>query len=88
MKKEIFQMSISLDGYFEGPRSQYRLAHRGRRLQRVGLMDEVCFIITPVLLGAGHAEFGDIKKRHELKSLWTKKFESGNVVLSYAPTTR
>jgi dihydrofolate reductase len=51
-----------------------------------GLMDEVRFIMTPVLLGAGNPVFGDIKKRHELKLLWTKRFASGNVVLAYAPT--
>jgi dihydrofolate reductase len=53
-----------------------------------GLMDEVRVIMTPVLLGEGHAVFGDIKKRHELKLLWTKTFESGNVVLAYASTPR
>jgi len=51
-----------------------------------GLMDELRFIVTPVLLGTGHAVFGEIKNRHELKLLWTKTFESGNVVLAYAPT--
>jgi len=50
-----------------------------------GLMDEVRVIMTPVLLGEGHAVFGEIKKRHELKLLWTKTFESGNVVLAYVP---
>jgi hypothetical protein len=49
-------------------------------------MDEVRFILTPVLLGTGHAVFSAIKNRHELKLLWTKKFESGNVLIAYAPT--
>ncbi|HEY5094644.1 MAG TPA: dihydrofolate reductase family protein [Candidatus Eremiobacteraceae bacterium] len=53
-----------------------------------GFMDEVRFIMTPVLLGAGNPVFGDIKKRHELNLLWTKRFASGNVVLAYAPTPR
>ncbi len=53
-----------------------------------GLMDEVRFILTPVLLGTGNAVFREINKRHELKPLWTKKFESGNVLAAYAPTPR
>jgi dihydrofolate reductase len=53
-----------------------------------GLMDEMRFILTPVLLGTGHAVFSEITKRHELKPLWTKKFESGNVIAAYAPTPR
>jgi dihydrofolate reductase len=54
----------------------------------MGLMDEVRFILTPVLLGKGRAVFSEIKQRHELKPLWTKNFDSGNVLMAYAPTPR
>ena len=53
-----------------------------------GLLDEVRIILTPILLGAGKAVFGDIKKRHPLKLLSTKAFKSGNVILAYEPTRR
>lgn len=53
-----------------------------------GLMDELRFIVTPILLGTGHAVFSDIKKRHELKLLWTKKFASGNLIAAYEPMPR
>lgn len=49
------------------------------------LIDELHFIMTPILLGAGHAEFVEIKKRHELELLSTKVFNSENVILTYAP---
>jgi dihydrofolate reductase len=48
-----------------------------------GLIDEVRVILTPILLGAGKAVFGDIKKRQPLKLLSTKAFKSGNVLATY-----
>ena len=54
----------------------------------LGLMDELRFIVTPVLLGNGRSVFSDIKHRHEFTPLWTKRFDSGNVVLAYAPAYR
>jgi dihydrofolate reductase len=53
-----------------------------------GLIDEVRIIVMPVLLGAGKTVLGGIQKRHPLKLLWTKSFQSGNVVLAYEPATR
>jgi len=53
-----------------------------------GLVDEVRVILVPILLGKGKPVFGDIKRRHELKLLWTKKFESGNIIMAYEPTPR
>lgn len=49
------------------------------------LIDELRFIVTPILLGAGKTVFDAITKRHPLKLLSTKSFRSGNVILSYEP---
>jgi dihydrofolate reductase len=53
-----------------------------------GLIDEVRIIITPILLGEGKAVFDAIRKRHRLKLLSTKSFNSGNVLLTYQPVKR
>jgi len=53
-----------------------------------GLMDEIRIILTPILLGGGKAVFDAIQKRHPLKLLSTKSFQSGNVVLTYEPARR
>lgn len=50
-----------------------------------GLIDELHFIMTPILLGKGHAVFDGIANRYPLKLLSTKTFRSGNVVLEYEP---
>ena len=53
-----------------------------------GLLDEIRFIVTPILLGAGKTVFDAIKKRYPLKLLSTKSFKSGNVILTYEPAMR
>ena len=53
-----------------------------------GLLDEVRVIVTPILLGAGKTVFDAIQKRHPLKLLSTKIFNSGNVLLTYQPIKR
>jgi dihydrofolate reductase len=54
----------------------------------LGLLDELRFIITPILLGGGKTVFSGIKKRHSLRLLSTRKFQSGNVVMIYEPAMR
>lgn len=54
----------------------------------LGLLDEIHFIMTPILLGGGHTVFDGIMKRHPLKLLSMRTFKSGNVVLSYEPMAR
>jgi hypothetical protein len=51
-------------------------------------MDEVRFILRPVLLGGGAAVFGGIKQRYSLELLSPKSFKFGNVLLIYKPTQR
>ena len=76
MKKVIFQMSVSVDGYIEGPHLE------------LGLMDELRIILTPIVLGAGKTVFEGITRRCPLTLLSTRAFKSGNVVLVYEPTRR
>lgn len=54
----------------------------------LGLLDELRFIITPILLGGGRNVFDGIKKRHSLRLRSTRKFQSGNLVVIYEPTMR
>jgi dihydrofolate reductase len=52
------------------------------------LIDELRFIFTPILLGAGKTVFDAISRRYPLKLLSTKPFRSGNVLLTFQPATR
>jgi dihydrofolate reductase len=52
-----------------------------------GLIDELRFIMTPILLGAGKTVFDAIEKRCQLKLLSARSFKSGNVLLTYDPET-
>ena len=54
----------------------------------LGLVDELHFIITPILLGGGNTVFDGITKRYPLRHLSTRTFRSGNVVVSYEPARR
>jgi dihydrofolate reductase len=51
----------------------------------LGLLDELRFIITPILLGDGRTVFDGIKKRHPLRLLSTRTFQTGNVLAIYEP---
>jgi dihydrofolate reductase len=53
-----------------------------------GLIDEYRVMVNPVVLGAGKTLFKGINKRHDLKLLKTKLFDSGNVLLYYEPEGR
>ena len=50
-----------------------------------GLMDEIRIILTPILIGRGHALLGDITRRHKLRFSSARPFSSGNVLLTYEP---
>ena len=54
-----------------------------QQLTNLGLIDEYRFIVNPIILGAGKPLFADITGRISLTLLETKKFTSGNVLLTY-----
>lgn len=54
-------------------------------LAKHGLIDEYRIIVNPVFLGSGTSLLKGIKDRLKLKLLKAKTFESGNVLLYYAP---
>lgn len=49
-----------------------------------GLLDEVCIMVNPVILGKGTPIFWGIKNRKECNLMTTKQFSSGNILLTYA----
>jgi dihydrofolate reductase len=53
-----------------------------------GLLDELNFIMTPILLGGGNNVFDGIKKRYSLRLLSTRTFKSGSIVMTYEPVLR
>ena len=52
------------------------------------LIDEYRIIVNPVFLGEGTPLLKGIKNKVELKLLRARTFESGNVLLSYAPVRK
>ena len=55
------------------------------RLMQAKLFDEIQLMVIPVVLGAGRTLFEDVSGRPRLKLLEARKFNSGNVLLRYAP---
>ncbi len=54
-------------------------------LLRAGLVDELRIMVNPVLLGAGKSLFTGTDETINLKLLDSRRFDSGNVLLSYQP---
>ncbi len=52
-----------------------------------GLVDELRVMVMPILLGAGKSLFTELHDRVHLKLGRTLVFSSGNVLLTYHPTT-
>jgi dihydrofolate reductase len=50
-----------------------------------GLIDELMFSVSPVILGRGRTMLGSLEERTKLKLLEAKAYASGNVVLRYSP---
>lgn len=57
-------------------------------LAEQGLIDEYRIIVNPVFLGHGTPLLKGIRNKIDLKLLKTKTFESGNVLLYYAPVRK
>ena len=52
-----------------------------------GLIDEFRFMINPVVVGGGTRIFQGMEGRLSLELMETRRFDSGNVLLSYKPST-
>jgi dihydrofolate reductase len=57
-------------------------------LLEAGLVDELRVMVMPILLGAGKSLFTGLRDRVHVKLGPTIVFSSGNVLLTYQPTTR
>jgi dihydrofolate reductase len=57
-------------------------------LLRLGLVDELRIMVSPVALGDGRSLFRTADERISLKLLTTRPFRSGNVLLTYQPAAR
>lgn len=53
-------------------------------LAREGLIDELHFVVNPVVLGRGRTMFGGIREGLSLTPTRTRAFENGNVLLCYS----
>ena len=54
------------------------------QLAQHGLVDEFQVVVHPIVLGSGKSMFEGVKKSFGLQLTNTRRFENGNVVLSYA----
>jgi dihydrofolate reductase len=55
------------------------------QLAQAGLIDELQFVINPIVLGGGSAVFVGIKAKLNLKLAKSRAFHNGNVFLCYEP---
>jgi dihydrofolate reductase len=63
-------------------------AHLSANLAEAGLLDELRVMICPIVLGQGRSFFEDLKNRVSLTLLGVTQFDSGNLVLTYRPSSR
>lgn len=50
---------------------------------QAGLVDELCLIICPLVLGSGIALFRELPDKLPLTGIATRRFASGSVLLRY-----
>jgi dihydrofolate reductase len=53
------------------------------QLMKLGLIDEYQIMVNPVVLGKGKPLFQNIEEKLKLKTIKTKKFKCGNVMITY-----
>ncbi|HEY5273521.1 MAG TPA: dihydrofolate reductase family protein [Acidimicrobiales bacterium] len=63
-------------------------AHLSANLAEAGLLDELRVMICPIVLGQGRSLFEDLKRRVSLTLFGVRQFNSGNLVLTYRPSSR
>jgi dihydrofolate reductase len=63
-------------------------AHLTASLAQAGVLDELRVMVCPIVLGQGRSLFEDLKDRVSLTLLRVRRFESGNLVLTYRPSPR
>ena len=61
-------------------------AHLTADLARAGLLDELRIMIFPIVLGRGRSLFEDLGSRLKLELLRVRRFDSGNLLLTYRPS--
>jgi dihydrofolate reductase len=54
-------------------------------LLKLHLLDEVRVMVNPVVIGSGTTLFHGIEEKLELRLTKNRQFESGNILLTYAP---
>jgi dihydrofolate reductase len=60
-------------------------AELGSTLIRLGLIDEIRLLVTPVILGGGNPMFREIDRKIDLKLIQASTWSSGIAVLYYQP---
>jgi dihydrofolate reductase len=61
-------------------------AHLTANLPQAGILDELRIMVCPIVLGQGRSLFEDLKDRVSLTLLGVRRFDSGNLVLTYRPS--
>jgi dihydrofolate reductase len=61
-------------------------AHLTASFAAAGVLDELRIMVCPVVLGQGRSLFEDLKSWVALELVRVRRFDSGNVVLTYRPT--
>jgi dihydrofolate reductase len=63
-------------------------AHLTASFAAAGVLDELRIMVSPIALGQGRSLFEGLKERVALELIDVKKFDSGNVLLTYRPSLR
>jgi dihydrofolate reductase len=61
-------------------------AHLTASFAAAGALDELRIMVCPIVLGQGRSLFEHLKNRVALQLVDVRRFDSGNVVLSYRPS--
>ena len=61
-------------------------AHLTAHFAAAGVLDELRIMICPIVLGSGRSLFEDLKDPISLMLLGFRRFDSGNVLLTYRPS--